>query len=229
MGNELDTSHGKIEKRHNNQVYCSQCNELITDKDFTTSNFIIAATQRIRHKQCSERYATDNTEAKEENKDDDLLFDADEASDDEIQELMVTSTNQWQPIYEAWCNNEAIIECVGQLRICFKEVNYGYSMNSVGTGTVFYVSPSHQAFIITAAHNVRHIVRYCISCNKYMDRSNMPRKQINNKVVVFCVQCHQPVTHTKYIKAKSIEFKRRAIKKNPYQDKDTGKTHHFGD
>eukprot|EP01084_Bolivina_argentea_P254410 427675_1 len=154
----------------------------------------------------------------------------DESSDDEYdnQEVMVTGTNQMKPVYEAKCKDDTIISCIGQLEVCYREGKHGpYQITSVGTGTVISVSSSHRAFIITAAHNVRHLVRHCLSCDKYMDRYKMATALINNKNVLLCRYCNNPVSTTKYIQAKSIAFKRLSIQKRPYQDGNT--VYEFGD
>eukprot|EP01084_Bolivina_argentea_P023193 43228_1 len=225
MGNQSDKLPQKTDHVvSKEEVICMICNTRITNKHFKTSNVVINATNEMRHKKCQQigNQQTYNDEKY-------IINEISEDEDDEIQELMVTGTNQWQPIYEAWCSDEIFIDCIGQLRMCYKEPKYGYNMNCVGTGTVFWVSQSHKAFVITAAHNIKHIVRYCLICNKYMDIANMPRKNINNKIVNCCVSCGKPVTAKQYIQAKSIEFKRRSTHKHPYQDKQTSKTYQFGD
>eukprot|EP01084_Bolivina_argentea_P035996 66632_1 len=65
MANKRDTSH----ENKDSQGYCAICNELITDKDFATSNFKITATKGIQHKTCLKSFAEDNTDIKQENKD----------------------------------------------------------------------------------------------------------------------------------------------------------------
>ena len=92
--------------------------------------------------------------------------------------MIVTGSDKRQPVFETSYADEDIILCIGQLRMCYNEKN-GYSITTVGTGTVFWVSPTHKAYIITAAHNVRHTVRHCNHCNKYMELS------VNNQKIKY--------------------------------------------
>eukprot|EP01084_Bolivina_argentea_P131402 231936_1 len=121
-----------------------------------------------------------------------------------LQEMIVTGLDQRKPIYEAECCDTSIIDCIGEITAYYKESQHMYQSTICGTGTVFHCdATSNKHFIITAAHNVRHLVKYCQQCDSYMDRAKMSARNQ-------CVYCKTAtISSSRIIKAKRIEFRRR--------------------
>eukprot|EP01084_Bolivina_argentea_P047078 86728_1 len=193
MGNKQVTS-------QENKGYCTICNKLISEKDFATSNFII--TKGIQHKQCSTLFAKDNTDNKHENKDDEkLLYEFDDDDDDNEQECVVNETDWRKPVYDiSSVKDLPIIKCIGQIETEYKyKVKHNYRGTGYGTGTVYRVTNTGLAFIITCGHNIRNQIKYCSNCKTY--------NNINKR----CSNCNQKCDQKKIIKPTAIEFHRRKI------------------
>eukprot|EP01084_Bolivina_argentea_P121016 214531_1 len=130
---------------------------------------------------------------------------------DEIQEVIVNKTDLREPGYEF--NDNDIYECIGQLRMVYNYSEHGnYKPEATGSGTVFYVqntsdSDTRKAFILTAAHNVRHKIIHCSSCDYYMDIKHTK-----------CRGCNATVTKNdlKLINPTEITFKRRSRKQHSF-------------
>eukprot|EP01084_Bolivina_argentea_P267394 453880_1 len=129
---------------------------------------------------------------------------------DEIQETIVNKKDLREPVHEF--NNDCIYECIGQLRMVYDYSEHGnYRPELTGTGTIFFVqntkeSFKRKAFILTAAHNIRHRIVHCKKCDFYMEkRSN-------------CRGCGEQLTKDdlKMIKATDITFKRRSIQHDSF-------------
>eukprot|EP01084_Bolivina_argentea_P242333 406567_1 len=129
-----------------------------------------------------------------------------------------------KPIIESVYNKEDIIKCIGQLETDYKYIERGYEQKgkTYGTATVF-CTRKNTCFALSAAHNIKKIIKECEQCNNYMD---------NSQNIIKCIHCNHNKLQTKVISATSIEFRRREIKKHIsiYDEEEKETIHYeFGD
>eukprot|EP01084_Bolivina_argentea_P301239 519637_1 len=119
------------------------------------------------------------------------------------QETIVHNNDLRIPIYESKHRDKNIIKCIGELVCSYVYNQYNYRISTIGTGTVFHVK-KNRAFLLTAAHNIRHQIYCCSQCN---------------------VVTEEPCIHnTDFImlKASTIKFKRRLTQKQILEFKSDG-------
>eukprot|EP01084_Bolivina_argentea_P202677 346253_1 len=81
------------------------------------------------------------------------------SEDDDLQEVCVTGGDKRIEIYETNHKNDAVVQCIGHLRITYHHsIGGGYA---IGTGTIFHVE-GNKCFILTCAHNIRTKIYHCI-------------------------------------------------------------------
>eukprot|EP01084_Bolivina_argentea_P137830 242743_1 len=136
-----------------------------------------------------------------------------ESDSDDQQEVMVHGTDLREPIHELGDQSfrkSSFIKCIGQLCMEYNYPQKDYKQKLVGTGTVIrtksngWFDPA-TAFVLTAAHTVRHNVWNC--CNIYFDKVDSQGDKITN-----CIKCKKKLdknTDATVIDATSIVFKRR--------------------
>eukprot|EP01084_Bolivina_argentea_P202676 346251_1 len=83
---------------------------------------------------------------------------AEDSDDEDLQEVCVTGGDKRIEIYETKHKTDAIVQCIGHLRITYHHsISGGYA---VGTGTIFHVE-QNKCFILTCAHNILTKVYHC--------------------------------------------------------------------
>eukprot|EP01084_Bolivina_argentea_P301318 519800_1 len=109
---------------------------------------------------------------------------------EDYQEMIVTGTDLRGALYEfPQLQKENIMQCIGKLLVSYRNSSKNmvvpsndgdkskfvikniFCAQSIGTGTIFKVTDNKQAFILTAAHNIRLKIRECIHCNIYYLKS----------------------------------------------------------
>ncbi len=128
------------------------------------------------------------------------------------QEIIVTGSDMRKALYEfPQLQKENIVKCIGKLLVSYRnstktmlvpsnndeskfDVKNVFSAERIGTGTIFNVS-NKQAFILTAANNIRLKIRECNHCNVYYFKAKQCK--IDN--------CQNP-TLSKILKPSKIEF-----------------------
>eukprot|EP01084_Bolivina_argentea_P249432 417548_1 len=138
----------------------------------------------------------------------------DETDDDYDEEVIVSAQGDCRiPVYESIISKEPIINCIGQLIMVYKydDITRGYSIKTSGTGTVYHIDKHNKAYIITCAHNIRHRIKECVKCGKWMEKAN-----------TICIRCNCVQLKMSIIKANSIQFNRRNIE-NDYWTEENGK------
>eukprot|EP01084_Bolivina_argentea_P134011 236459_1 len=128
--------------------------------------------------------------------------------------------NRRHPIHEAPSSEAGIIKCIGSLLVRFEEEITHAPEFQLGTGTVIKINDSNQCFILTAAHNVRAIVRQCSQCQKKTIRWRCDNKGCQQKKT-------NKLTPIKLIKPQSIHFQRRCIV--PKRTSSDGREYQFGE
>eukprot|EP01084_Bolivina_argentea_P202678 346254_1 len=88
-------------------------------------------------------------------------YDSEEEDSDEedLQEVCVTGGDKRIEIYETNHKNDAVVQCIGHLRITYHH-SIGGGL-AIGTGTIFHVE-GNKCFILTCAHNIRTKIYHCI-------------------------------------------------------------------
>eukprot|EP01084_Bolivina_argentea_P178194 308034_1 len=140
-----------------------------------------------------------------------------DSDDDYYDEEVIVNTNGdcRKLVYESIIANESIIKCIGQLVMIYKydDKKRDYKVTIKGTGTVYHVDKHKNAYIITCAHNIRHKIKECGGCGKWMEmKSNQ------------CIRstCYSNNFNEIIIKANGIQFNRRNVE-NDHWIKQDGK------
>eukprot|EP01084_Bolivina_argentea_P304838 526550_1 len=100
-------------------------------------------------------------------------YEEEDKSDDEDDfiEVCVTGGDKRLQIYNTGCKKDAIIHCIGNIRVTYHHtIKGGYSL---GTGTIFHVE-DNKCLVLTCGHNIRTKAYHCIDnqcCGKMLQKS----------------------------------------------------------
>eukprot|EP01084_Bolivina_argentea_P017449 32584_1 len=127
-----------------------------------------------------------------------------ELDDEDIAECCVTGDDKRIEIYKTNHKNDAIVQCIGHLRVYYHHSIQGGYM--IGTGTIFHVQ-GNKSLILTAAHNIRAKIYHC------------KKRNCNGKILsnTKCPKCRGPlIKKQKLHKAVRVTFVRWGITRNTF-------------
>eukprot|EP01084_Bolivina_argentea_P057162 104496_1 len=132
-------------------------------------------------------------------------YESKQDDNEDKQECLIDSNNdRRQPIYSSPNKDDAIIKCIGSLRI---EYITGISYppeKLIGTGTVIDIDTDNYCYVLTVAHNAQQILRECKQCTAKTLKMRCPAGHCNGNT--------KKIIPTTFIEADTIQFERRCIK-----------------
>eukprot|EP01084_Bolivina_argentea_P047079 86729_1 len=123
------------------------------------------------------------------------------------QEVVVNGSDYRKEIHRFVSHrNLQIIKCIGQIETEYNyKIEHNYKQRGVGTGTVYSVTNNNDVFVLSCAHNIRHLIKYCTVCDTYNEHKT-------------CVKCKKKCDSKKIIKPTFIEFHRYVATNNQFGD-----------
>eukprot|EP01084_Bolivina_argentea_P105597 189097_1 len=115
----------------------------------------------------------------------------------DYQEVVVNGNDFRKEVHRIVSHRDMqIMKCIGQIESGFDyKIEHEYKQMAVGTGTVYQVTNEKIVFILTCAHNVRHLIKHCTICDTYNEKTE-------------CSKCKNNCDQKKIIKPTSVEFHR---------------------